>query len=112
MIIDIQYVKITLPTPDQMPKIVVLANIQDGTGRASLKFEDTLVHKAFELTPHHFQKMKDYCVKHGDFVFPDKTTTSHNYIYTEIISIFAPPFRFWSWMVWAIPYSKVNLKGK
>jgi len=27
MIVDIQYVKISLPTPEAMPKIVVLANV-------------------------------------------------------------------------------------
>ena len=56
--------------------------------------------------------MKDYCVKHGDFVYPDKTASSHSYIFTEILNIFLPAFRFWSCVVWAIPYSKVLFKGK
>ena len=40
-----------MPSPEQAPSIVVLALVQDGTGRASLKFEDLLAIKAFDVSP-------------------------------------------------------------
>jgi hypothetical protein len=78
MIIDIQYLKISMKHSVQgdtasalVPSLLVLAVVQDGSAKATLKLEDNIAAKAFGLNPKHMEKFKDFIEKNGDFIYPD-----------------------------------------
>lgn len=100
-------------TSQQYPSILALAVVQDGSAKATLRLEDNIAMKAFNLNQKHFDKFVDYIGKNGEFIYPDpnqKNVTSLSF--QDILELFLSTFKFWNMTVFAIPYGKVQLKGK
>ena len=97
--------------PEPVLTLVALAAVQDGSGKASLRLENRMVEKAFNLDKSHLKRFTEFCDEKGEFVFPLKHSDD-TIRYKDILGLFKKSYTFSNLTVYAVPFSKVSFQSK
>lgn len=110
LVLDVHWIKMDLIEikGQKELRLKVIAMIQDGSGKATLRLENQMVIKAFGLTPKNLQKIEDYCRDKGEYIFP-KSDPDNTLLARDILAFFKSAHTFKNLTIYAKPFAKISL---